>query len=420
MMVFTSIYGVVDGFFVSNFAGKTAFAAVNLIMPVLMILGTLGFMIGTGGSAIVAKTLGEGDRERANRYFSMLVYVAVIGGILFTALGQIFIKPVSIMLGATEDMLGDCVLYGRIIMAALTAFMLQNVFQSFLVTAEKPHFGLFITVAAGCTNMLLDFLFVAVFKWGIAGAAAATAISQLVGGVVPFVYFLRKNSSILRLTRARFNLRVLLKTCANGSSELMTNISMSLVNILYNFQLMKFAGQDGIAAYGVIMYAGFIFAAVFIGYSIGCAPVIGYHYGARNHAELKNLFRKSLVIVTLSGAMMMLLAEALAKPLAVLFVGYDKSLLDMTAHGFRVYSLSFLVCGISIFGSAFFTALNDGAVSAAISFLRTLVFQAVMIIILPMLFQLEGVWFALVAAELLALIVTAYFFISQKNKYHYM
>lgn len=420
MMIFTSIYGVVDGFFVSNFAGKTSFAAVNLIMPVLMILGTLGFMIGTGGSAIVSKTLGEGNKEKANQYFSMLVYVTIIGGIVFTVLGQIFIKPVSIALGAEGDILNDCVLYGRIIMAALTAYMLQNVFQSFLVTAEKPHFGLFITIAAGCTNMLLDFMFVAVFKWGVAGAAGATAISQVIGGVVPLIYFCRSNSSILRLTKAKFNFKVLLKTCTNGSSELMTNISMSLVNMLYNFQLMKFAGQDGIAAYGVIMYAGFIFAAVFIGYSIGCAPVIGYHYGAQNHDELKNLFKKSLVIIIVSGALMMIFAEVLAEPLSVLFVGYDKSLLDMTAHGFKVYSLSFLICGINIFSSAFFTALNDGAVSAAISFLRTLVFQAVVILVLPALLQLEGVWLAWVAAELLALIVTVYFFISKKNKYHYM
>lgn len=420
MMIFTSIYGVVDGFFVSNFAGKTSFAAVNLIMPVLMILGTLGFMIGTGGSAIVSKTFGEGNKEKANQYFSMLVYVTIAGGILFTIVGQIFIRPVSIAIGASEDMVDDCVLYGRIIMAALTPFMLQNVFQSFLVTAEKPHLGLFVTVAAGCTNMLLDFLFVAVFKWGIAGAAAATAISQFVGGIVPLIYFCGKNSSVLRLTKAKFNAKIIFKACTNGSSELMTNISMSLVNILYNFQLMKFAGENGIAAYGVIMYAGFIFAAAFIGYSIGCAPVISYHYGAGNDDELKNMFKKSIVLVIVTGAAMVILAEILANPLALLFVGYDKVLFDMTAHGFRIYSLSFLIFGISIFGSAFFTALNDGAVSAAISFLRTLVFQVIMIIILPALFGLEGVWFALVAAELLALVVTISLFAAMRKKYHYM
>ncbi len=420
MMIFTSVYGVVDGLFVSNFAGKTAFAAVNLIMPVLMILGTLGFMIGTGGSAIVSKTLGEGNHKKANQYFSMLVYVTIIGGILFTIAGQIFIRPVSILLGATGDMIDDCVLYSRIIILALTAYMLQNVFQSFLITAEKPHFGLVITVTAGCTNIVLDFLFVGVFKWGILGAATATAISQCVGGFIPLIYFLRKNNSTLRLTKAQFDRRALLKACTNGSSELMTNISMSLVNILYNFQLMRFAGQDGVAAYGVIMYAGFIFAAAFIGYSIGCAPLVGYNHGAQNHSELKNLFKKSMVIISVSGVLMLLLSVFTSHPLAKIFVGYDSKLLEITSRGFKIYSLAFIIWGFNIFGSAFFTALNNGLVSAIISFLRTLVFQIIVVIVLPIFFGLDGVWFSSVAAELLSLAVTAAFFKSKKNQYHYM
>lgn len=420
MMIFTSIYGVVDGLFVSNFAGKTAFAAVNLIMPVLMILGTIGFMIGAGGSAIVAKTLGEGDREKANQYFSMLVYVTIISGIAFTILGNIFIRPIASALGAAGDMINGCVLYGRIIMSALTAFMLQNVFQSFLITAEKPHFGLFITVASGCTNIALDFLFVAVFRWGLVGAAAATSVSQAIGGIIPLIYFSRKNNSILRLTKMKFDGKALIKACANGSSELMTNISASIVNILYNFQLMKFAGENGLAAYGVIMYINFIFAATFIGYSIGSAPIIGYHYGAQNHAELKNLFKRSLVIIITSGFVMTILAELLAHPLSVIFVGYDKALLDITSRGFKLYSLCFLACGINIFGSSFFTALNNGAVSAAISFLRTLVFQIIVVLALPVFLQLDGIWLSIVVAELMALIVTITFFIAKKNKYHYI
>lgn len=420
MMIFTSVYGVVDGLFVSNFAGKTAFAAVNLIMPVLMILGTIGFMIGAGGSAIVSKTLGEGNREKANQYFSMLIYTSIIGGIVLTIAGQIFLRPVSIMLGAKGDMIDNCVQYGRIIISALVPFMLQNVFQSFLITAEKPHFGLFITVMAGCTNMLLDFLFVGILKWGIAGAAAATAISQCIGGLIPLIYFLRKNSSILRLTKARFNGRILLKTCTNGSSELMTNISMSLVTILYNFQLMRFAGQDGIAAFGVIMYAGFIFAAAFIGYSIGCAPIIGYNLGTQNHSELKNLFKKSMVIIGVSGVIMFVLSVFTSHPLSKIFVGYDSGLLDMTSRAFKIYSLSFIIWGFNIFGSAFFTALNNGLVSAVISFLRTLLFQTIVVIILPVFLGLDGIWFANVAAELLSLAVTAGFFIGEKNKYHYI
>lgn len=420
MMIFTSVYGVVDGLFVSNFAGKTAFASVNLIMPVLMILGTIGFMIGAGGSAIVSKTLGEGNREKANQYFSMLIYTSIIGGIVLTIAGQIFLRPVSIMLGAKGDMIDNCVQYGRIIISALVPFMLQNVFQSFLITAEKPHFGLFITVMAGCTNMLLDFLFVGVLKWGITGAAAATAISQCIGGLIPLIYFLRKNSSILRLTKARFNGRILLKTCTNGSSELMTNISMSLVTILYNFQLMRFAGQDGIVAGGVIMYAGFIFAAAFIGYSIGCAPIIGYNFGAQNHSELKNLFKKSMVIIGVSGVIMFVLSVFTSHPLSKIFVGYDSGLLDMTSRAFKIYSLSFIIWGFNIFGSAFFTALNNGLVSAVISFLRTLLFQTIVVIILPVFLGLDGIWFANVAAELLSLAVTAGFFIGEKNKYHYI
>ncbi|MCI5652185.1 MAG: MATE family efflux transporter [Ruminococcus bromii] len=419
MMIFTSIYSVVDGLFVSNFVGKTPFAAINLIMPILIVLGALGFMIGTGGSAIVAKTLGERDTERANHYFSMLVYVTVVGGVLLTALGELLLRPMCVLLGAKGEMLENCVLYGRIVLLALTAFMLQNVFQSFLITAEKARLGLIITVLSGVTNMVLDYVFIALLHWGLTGAALATALSQMVGGVTPFVYFLRENDSLLRLTKTRFDGRILLKTCTNGSSELMSNISASVVTMLYNFQLMSLAGEDGIAAYGVVMYVNFIFAAIFVGYSIGTAPVIGYQYGAQNHAELKNLFRRSLVLMTLSGAGMALLAEALAQPLTQIFVGYDAGLYAMTLRGFRLYSVSFLITGINIFGSSFFTALNNGVVSAVISFLRTLVFQVVVVLVLPAIFGLDGIWFAITAAELLALAVTILFFVLKRKEYHY-
>lgn len=420
MMIFTSIYGVVDGLFVSNYAGKTAFAAVNLIMPFLMILGALGFMFGTGGSAIVAKTMGEGDTERANRYFSMIVLVTIISGVIITAAGIVLLRPISIMLGAQGQMVEYCVLYGRIIMLAQTAFMLQNVFQSFFVTAEKPHLGLAVTVAAGVTNMILDWLLVAVIPCGIAGAAVATALSQLVGGILPLIYFLRKNSSTLRLTKTSVEWKVLLKSCINGSSELMTNLSLSLVNMLYNWQLIKMAGEDGIAAYGVIMYVNFVFISVFIGYSIGSAPVISYHYGADNHSELKSLFRKSLFLIGIWSVMMVVSGIVLSSPLSKVFVGYDAALFEMTKHGFKLYALSFLVCGFNIFGSAFFTALNNGVISAAISFLRTFAFQTVTVIVLPMLFGLDGIWLAMTFAELLALGVTGIFFIANRKRYYYM
>lgn len=419
MMIFTSIYGVVDGLFVSNFVGKTPFAAVNLIMPLLMILGALGFMIGTGGSAIVSKTMGEGNLEKANQYFSMLVYVTIAGGILLTILGQIGIRPLAMAMGATENMIDDCVLYGRILLVSLTAFMLQNVFQSFFVTAEKPQLGLGITVAAGLTNMVLDFLFIAVFHWGVAGAAVATALSQVVGGIVPIFYFVRPNNSRLRISKAKWDGRALLKSCTNGSSELMTNVSMSLVNMLYNFQLMRLVGENGVAAYGVIMYVNLIFVSIFLGYSIGSAPIVGYHYGAANHGELKSLFRKSLTLIGIAGIVLTLLAVGLPGPLSKVFVGYDEELFALTKHGFRLYSLSFLVTGFNIFGSAFFTALNNGVVSATISFLRTLLFQIIVVLVLPIFLGINGIWLAIVVAELMALVVTVLFFITKRKQYHY-
>lgn len=419
MMIFTSIYGVVDGLFVSNFVGKTAFAAINLIMPFLMGLSALGFMIGTGGSAIVAKTLGEKKKEKANEYFSMLVYTTVIGGIIISVTGFFLVRPVSVLLGASGALLDNCVLYGRIMFLSMTPFMLQNVFQSFFVTAEKPKLGLYVTIAAGVTNMALDFLFVAIFRWGLIGAAFATVFTEYMGGLLPVFYFLRRNKSLLRLGKTHFDKGILFKTCSNGASELMTNLSMSVVNSLYNFQLIRFAGEDGVAAYGTIMYVNFFFAAVFFGYSIGSAPIIGYHYGAGNHGELKNLFKKSLSLIGVWGVLLALSAQLLAAPLATIFVGYDAGLFAMTCHGFKLYSICFLICGFNFFASSFFTALSNGMVSAAISFLRTLVFQIAAVSLLPILLGINGVWLAVSAAEAMTLIVTVTFFVRMRGKYHY-
>lgn len=420
MMIFTSIYGVVDGLFVSNYVGKTPFAAVNMIMPYLMMMAALGFMFGTGGSAIVAKTFGEKKNKQANEIFSMIVYVVIASGLIITVISQILLPSISKALGAEGAMLENCILYGRITLMALPAFMLQNVFQSFLVTAEKPGLGLGITIGAGVTNMILDFVFIAVFKWGLAGAALATAISQLVGGIVPLIYFARKNSSLLKLTKAKISAKIIGKTCINGSSEFMTNISMSVVNMLYNLQLMKFIGEDGIAAYGVIMYVNFIFIAIFIGYSIGSAPVIGYHYGADNENELKSLLKKSVVLISISNVVLTILAWILANPLSKIFVGYDVALHELTVHAFQVFSLSFLVIGFNIFGSAFFTALGNGAISALISFLRTLLFQIVAVMLLPVIFGVDGIWIAITVAEVLAVIVTIICIIGCRKKYKYL
>lgn len=419
MMIFTSLYGVVDGLFVSNFAGKTEFAAVNLIMPFPMLLGAFGFMIGTGGSAIVSKTLGEGKKEKANEYFSMLVYVTILVGVILSVLGVVLIRQIAEIMGATDELMEYCVTYGRLLLCTLTPYMLQNVFQSFLVTAEKPDLGLKITVAAGLTNVVLDFLMIGVWEWGVAGAAIATGISQIVGGGLPLLYFLRENHSQLRLVKARMDWRVLAKTCTNGSSELMTNLSMSLVNMLYNVQLMKYAGENGVAAYGVIMYVNFIFVSVFVGYAIGMAPIVGYHYGAGNHAELKNVYGKSIRFNIFSGIGMLTAAISMAGLLAQIFVGYDRELCEMTKTGFVIYSVSFVIMGINIFGSAFFTALGNGLISALISFLRTLLFQLIAVLVLPMIFELEGIWMAIVVAEACALAVTISFLIGNKEKYHY-
>lgn len=419
MMIFTSIYGVVDGFFISNYVGKTPFAAINFIMPFLMILGAFGFMFGTGGSALVSKTMGEGDMPKANCLFSMLTYLSIGLGVIIAVLGIVFIRPIAALLGAEGTMLEDCVLYGRIILAALPAYMLQQEFQSFFVTAEKPQLGFLTTVAAGVMNMVLDAVFIAVFQWGITGAAAATAMSQLVGGLFPVLYFSRPNTSLLRLTKTGFDGKALLKTCTNGSSELMSNISMSLVGMLYNMQLMKYAGEDGVAAYGVLMYVSMIFMGAFIGYSIGTAPIVGYHYGAGNHSELKSLLKKSLVIIGAFSVCMLLLGEVLAKPLSLIFVSYDAELLALTLRGFTVFSFSFLFSGVAIYGSGFFTALNNGLVSALISFLRTLVFQITAILILPVIWGTDGIWVSIVVAELMAAAVTAAFLIGMRKKYHY-
>ena len=419
MMVFTSIYGVVDGFFVSNFAGKTSFAAVNFIMPVLMILGCIGFMFGTGGSALISKTMGEGKNQRAKEIFSMIVCVSVLLGILFATLGFIFLRPIALFLGAEGKMLEDCIIYGRITLLSLPFFILQFEFQCLFATAAKPNLGLYITIASGLTNMVLDALFVAGFGWGLVGAAAATAFSEFVGGVLPLIYFGHKNTSLLRLVKFKFDGKALFRTCTNGASELMSNISMSVVSMLYNTQLMKYAGEDGVASYGVLMYVSLVFQAIYIGYAVGAAPVVGYQYGAQNHTELKSLLKKSMVMTGSFAIAMCIAGETLGKPLSVLFVGYDKNLLDMTIGAFTIFSISFLFSGFTIFGSSFFTALNDGLTSALISFLRTLVFQIAAVLIFPIFWGVDGIWWSIVAAEVMAVTVTAALLQGKRKKYHY-
>lgn len=422
MMIFSAIYGVVDGFFVSNFAGKTPFAAVNLIIPFLMIVSTVGFMFGTGGTAIVAKTFGEGDNQKANEYFSLFVYLSFVLGILFAVLGFIFIRPIASLLGAEGELLENCVVYARIILVSVPFYILQLLFQSFFVTAEKPQLGLAVTVSAGLTNVILDAILVMSFpqEYKLAGAAIATAMSQIIGGAVPMFYFFRKNNSILRLGKTKLYGHAIFKACTNGSSEFMSNVSMNIVGMLYNMQLLKYAGENGIAAYGVMMYVSFVFSAAFIGYTVGTAPVIGYHDGAQNYAELKGLLKKSVVLIGAFAICMVIAGELLAAPIAQFFVGYDAALMELTTSGFRVYAAAFLFMGYAIFGSGFFTALNDGVTSAIISFLRTLVFQISAVLVLPIIWGIDGVWYSIIVAEFMAMALSAIFIVMKRNKYHYI
>ena len=420
MMILTSIYGVVDGLFVSNFVGKTPFAAVNLVIPFTMILGAFGFMLGTGGTALVAKTLGEGRQEEANRIFSMLIYFALGLGVLLTIFGIAVLKRIVIKMGADDAMLRHCMIYGRIVLLGIPSYMLQNMFQNFLIAAEKPQLGLIVTIAAGVTNMVLDALFIAVLGWGVAGAAVATALGQCVGGLIPFVYFARKNSSKLSLVKTRLMGGALFHACTNGSSELVSNVSMSLVGMLYNLQLMKFAGENGVAAYGVIMYVNFIFIAIFLGYAYGSAPIVAFNYGARRTEELQNVLKKSLKLILGTGISLFLIATVFAGVLSGLFVGYDAELYRLTVRGFHLYAISFLLCGFNIYGSSFFTALNNGVVSAAISFLRTVVFEVAAVLILPLFFGLDGVWCAITVAELASILITIGAFSALRRRYQYL
>lgn len=420
MLIMVSLYSIVDGFFISNFVGKTSFAAINLIYPALMAVGTVGFMIGTGGCAVVSRSMGENDYEKANRYFSLFIYFSLVASIILSVAGFLFMRPIARMLGASGDLLQDCVSYGRILFIAMPAFILQCAFPNFLVAAEKPNLNLAINIAAGLSNIILDYLLIVKLHWGLSGAAVATGIGQVIGGVAPLIYFLCRNNSRLRLTKPELNARILLTACGNGSSEMVSNLAASVVGILYNFQLMRLAGEDGVAAYGMIQYINFIFTAIFMGFSTGSAPIVSYHYGAKNDSELQNLFRKSQVFLIISGIVLCILAQASAEPLVAIFVGKSAALVEMTTQGVRLFSISFLIMGFNIWSSSFFTALNDGKNSALISFFRTFLFQVVVICTLPKLLDLTGVWLSAFFAEGLSLFVTVFLLIKNKKQYHYV
>lgn len=419
MMVFTSLYGVVDGLFVANYAGKSALAAINFVFPILNILATFGYMFGAGGSALVAKTMGEKKDEKANSLFSLFVYVSFLLGVLFMVLGFFLLRPLMSALGAEGQMLDEAILYGNILLVSMPLWNLQFLFQIFFVTAERPKLGLYVTLVAGFANMVLDALFVAIFRWGIVGAAIATAISQIAGGGIPLIYFFRKNTSRLRLGKTQFDKSAMLRACSNGASEMINGISGSLVGILYNTQLIKYAGENGVAAYGIMMYVCFVFIGIFFGYANGSAPIIGYHYGAQNHIELKNLLKKTITLTAAASVIMFSLSMSLCKPISSLFAGYDSELYQMTLHGFRIYSVSFLFAGMGIIGSAFFTALNNGLVSGMLSFMRTIVFQVVCVLAFPVVWGIDGIWYSVGMAEFLAALMSVIFIVIMRKKYNY-
>lgn len=420
MMIFSSIYGIVDGFFVSNYVGKMAFTAVNLIYPFLIILGSIGFMFGTGGAALISKTMGEKNIKKAKETFSLIIFTSVVLGIILSILGIIFLPQIASLLGAKDEVLTDCILYGKIILISLPFYILQYEFQCLFSTAGKPKFGLIVTVISGMCNIIFDYLLVAVFSLGLFGAAIATMISQVVGGVIPLIYFFGKNKSLLHFVKFKFDIKSLLKVCSNGSSEFLSNVSSSLISILYNLQLLKYAGENGVAAYGVLMYVSMIFQAIFIGYSIGVSPIVGYHYGAKNTSELKNVFMKSMIVIFITAIIMFICGELLSEPISRIFVSYDDELLQITKNAFRIFSFSFLLSGMSIYGSSFFTSLNNGLISALISFLRTVVFQASAVMILPIFSKLNGIWLSIVVAELMSFIITFSFLIMKRKKYQYI
>ena len=419
MIICTAVYGVVDGFFISNYVGKLPFAAVNLVMPVDMVPVAIGFMIGEGGNALISKKLGENKRGLANQYFSLLIYTTAGIGVVLSLAGYTLMPAIADVLGANDQLKPYCVEYGRILFAAQFFYVLQNIFQSFFIAAGKPDLSLKVSLLSGGINVLLDVLFIVVLHWGVAGAAWATALGQVAGGMVPLVYFARKNSSLLQITRTRLNLPVLFKTFTNGSSDMVSVLSASVITALYNYQLLSIAGEDGVAAYGAIMYITFIFMSIYLGYASGSAPLISFQYGARNYGELHNLVRKSIILMLGMGMVITVTAEWLAAPLLGAFVGYDGDLFSMTIHGYRMYVLSFLLMGLNIWGAALFTALNNGLVSAAISFLRTFGFEMAAVLLLPLWLGIDGIWISIFVAELCTCFFTVYFVVRKREVYHY-
>lgn len=420
MMLISSIYGVVDGFFVSNYIGSNAFAAVNIVWPFEMILGSFGLMIGAGGSALVSKTMGEQKYDLANRYFSMLIIFVIIFGMFISILGIIFNPYIIHLLDLDQETINNCNIYANVLFIFLIFFMLQNIFQSFNIVASKPEMGIITMILSGITNILLDYIFIVILNMGIFGAALATGLSQFAGAIVPFIFFINKNSTLLRIKFVKIDFKIILKTSYNGISEMLSSISFSLVSILYNIILLSYIGINGVNAYGVILYISYIFISIYFGYSMGISPIISYNYGAKNKKELNNIFNISLVLICSVSILLTFIGYIFAKQLSSIFVNYDKELLNLTTHALHINVFSFLFCGYNIFASSLFTALNNGTVSLILSFLRSLIIQVVCILTIPILFGSEGIWFAGVVSDIISLIISIIFIFKYRNKYGYL
>lgn len=420
MMVLISIYSIVDGLFVSNLVGTTAFAALNLIWPAIGLVGALGLMVGTGGAALVSKTLGEGDEPRANRYFSMFVEFILLLSVVLAVPLLVWMEPLAVAIGAEGEMVRQCAIYGRICAAGMPAFMMQMGIQPFFMVAGRPRMGTWISLVSGLLNIGLDALFIIVCGWGLAGAAAGSMLACCFGGFYPLWYFSsRFNRSSLAFKATGFEFGPLAKACSNGLSEFVGNISFNIVSMCYNWQLMRFYGENGVAAYSVILYLGFIFVAVYSGYNMTVTPLVGFNFGAGNKRELRSLLRHSLTLMLVLGVLLAGTAELLAGPAARLFVGYDSELTALTVHATRLYAPSFLITGLTLFVSAWFTGLNNGPVSALASFSRTFVFELSCVFLLPVLLGVNGIWLSAPAAEILSLFLGAALLLRFRSRYGY-
>ena len=425
MMLITSIYWIVDGFFISNYVGPSAFAGVNLIFPVVMIVACIGFMFGSGGAALVSKKLGEGDSDGANKTFSLITYVTLGTGLILSLIFFFLVRPIAMgfasinQVEASEAMIDSAEVYGRIMVGGVFLYIMQGYFHSFFSVNEKSSLGFLFTLISGLTNMLLDYLLIGVFRAGVVGAACASLSGMFISAVGPFLYFRFGKNNLIKLGKPRWNLNEITQSIANGSSEFVSNVSGSIVTIVFNVQLLKYIGEVGVSAYGIIGYVCFVFFAIFIGYSIGIAPVIGYNYGAKNPVELTNVLRKSFVIISVSGVAMTLLSAGLADPITRIFSAGVGELHTLGVRAMRIFSICYLMAGFSMFGSSFFTALNNGLISALISFCRTLVFQLGSVFVLPLIVGVDGIWFSIIVAEFLSMVMTIIFISARRRKYGY-